>query len=191
MSHSFVQGLTLTLAIVAWIGLPTSFSFDIQTAACPSGLSQANLTGWMLNGKMPSGTASYNSNTKQLDVSVESIGLPDGTTLQVLKGDDRIGQIGPLVGGKANGTVTAVLDDGARVRVFDGERPLVSANLVCVAATPTPTSTETPTPTPTQTQTPTPTPTPTVTPSPTVSPGEPTPDPMPKPSPFPSPTPNA
>ncbi len=193
-SNSSSKFLVAAVALVAWLAFPT-LNLRSQMAAapaCPSGRYSAKLTGWMLDGKTPVGTADYDHNTRRLEVTVSSVALADGTNLAVLIGDDRIGELAPLKDGSATGQIMRQLPDGARVRVFHGERPIVSANLVCVAApiqTPTPPS---PTPTPSPTMTPTPTQTPTPDPTPTASPtpGMPTPDPMPKKTPDPVPSPS-
>lgn len=205
-----MKTIIFSIAVVAWAAFPFSTSFlgELNNASsgafqCPSGYASARLTGWRLNNETPSGTAQYNESSRSLQVSVESVALPDGRVLSVLIGDEPIGQLQPLKGGMATGSITRQLPEGARVRVFDEDRPIVSANLQCSqapTATPTavptispvltPTSTPTPTPTPTPMATATPTPTPTT--SPTVSPSptdEPTPDPMPKQSPAPTPSP--
>ena len=203
-----MKTIIFSIAIAAWVAIPFSTSFISESSAadvpeqCPSGYAQARLTGWRLNNQTPRGTADFNETTRTLTVSVESVGLPDGRILLILLGDDRIGQLSPLKDGQATGTVTRDIPAGARIRVFDEDRPIVSANLQCAPApaapaiVPTSTPVLTPYPTATPTQTPTPggmaTPTPTPSPSPTVSPsptGEPTPDPMPKQSPAPSPSP--
>ena len=177
----------IALAVLAWISSPaysylTRVTNPDETGTymlCPSGQAQANLTGWMLDGKMPRGTAFYDNAAKRLEVKVESVSRPDGHRLTVLIDDQRIGELAGLKGGAGTGVITRQLEDGDRVRVFDGDRPIVSGNLVCVAA-PTPTATPTPTasPSPTSTPTPDPTPTPTVSPTPT-PPSDPTVSPTP------------
>jgi hypothetical protein len=185
MLYPAMRNLAIAGAMFFWIVIPISYSKNsrIQAAAtqCPSATAQAKLTGWALNSKMPLGTATYNESTKQLDVSVSSVGLPDGTALLVLIGDDEIGKLNPLKDGSASGTLTQTLTEGARVRVFNGDVPILSANLQCVAATPTPSPTVTTTPTPS------PSPSPSISPSPTAAP-EPVPEPIPThPSPTPTP----
>ena len=194
--HPLIKTIIVVIALAAWSVIPlTDRLFGQAGAQCPSGHSEARMTGWPLNGKTPSGTAKFNESTRVLEIFVKDVALADGKVLTVLIGDDRIGQLEPLKDGMASGTITRSIPDAARVRVFDADRPLVSANLVCVAATavmPTISPVETPSATPTSSPTSTPTPTPTPTPSPTVSPGptaEPTQDPMPKPSPMQTPSP--
>jgi hypothetical protein len=193
MFASIFRMLVLALALLAWVGIPVSFSLDssLQSAAslCPSGSAQARLTGWILNSKMPVGTANYNESTKQLDIAVESVALADGTTLLVFEGDNRLGQLKPLKDGSASGTVTATVPDAARLRILNGETPIVSANLKCVDSTPTPTQTPSPSPSPSPapTVTPSPSPTATVAPSPSPAPSPlPTTQPLPAPSPSPA-----
>src|SRR5688572_26356790 len=123
--------MTVIAAIVIWVSLP--FFVERSSAsvplACSSGQFEARLTGWVLNNKTPKGEATYDDTTKQLNVSIESVALPDGRTLDVLIGDRRIGQIAGLKDGTAKGTVTQDLSEGDRVRIFDAERPIVSGNL--------------------------------------------------------------
>lgn len=173
------------IVIAAWIAIPVfshlnsaSGKTDDRGAQCPSGKFEAELTGWSLGGKYPSGSATFDAATNQLEVSVESVNLPDGKMLAVLIGDDRIGEIGALSKGSAKGIITRTLAEGDRVRIFDADRPIVSGNLRCVAA---------PVTTPTQSPSPMPTPSPTMSPSPTSSPS-PTPTPSQTPNPSPQPT---
>jgi hypothetical protein len=194
MAHRYIIYLLAAFVLVAPSAalvvpsMPEAATYSdaiLETAACPSGHSAARLTGWMLNGKRPVGTAKYNEATKTLEVEVKAVALPDGKRLNILIGDDRIGEMEPLEGGSARVVLMRALRDKARVRVFDEDRPLVSANLKCVAA---PTPAPTPMPTATPTPPPTPTPSPTPVPEPTLLP---TPDPMPKDSPHPTPSPMA
>ena len=179
----------LAIVIAAWIALPifsdlisASAETDYPVAQCPSGKFEAKLTGWSLGGKFPSGSATFDAGTNQLEVSVESVNLPDGKILTVLIGEDRIGEMGSLSKGSARGIITRTLAEGDRVRVFDADRPIVSGNLTCLAAPVAP---------PTQTPSPMPTPSPTMSPSPTSSPSpSPTLTPSPSPSLQPTATPN-
>jgi hypothetical protein len=201
--YSAVKVFLLTIAAAAWISLPVSDLFQPKTESaaaqhmlCPSGQSRARLTGWMLGNKTPVGSATYDEAKRQLAISVESVGLEDGKVLSVLIGDERIGQLQPLKDGKATGAINQTIPDGARVRVFDVDRPIVSANLACADAL-VPTATispmmPSPTASPTIAPSPTVSPAPSVTPSPTVSPDvspTATPDGMPKRSPVPTPSP--
>ena len=199
IAYPLIKTVMVVFVLTAWIVFPISDRLMGQVRnQCPSGHSAARLTGWPLNGATPKGLAKFNETTRLLEVSVESVELPDGKILSVLIGEDRIGQLEPLKDGKAVGTVTRAIADAARVRVFDGDRPIVSANLACVSA-PAVVATVSPalpraTPTPSPTPTPGMSPTATPTASPTVSPGptaEPTQDPMPKPSPMPTPSPGS
>jgi hypothetical protein len=193
--HPMISTIIFAATLV-WLGFPVHDAISRGSArttevatTCPSGHSEARLTGWVLNNKTPSGVATYNESARLLEVSVDSVGLPDGTVLLVFSGDDRIGQLPPLKDGAATGTITRSLAEGARVRVIDDDRPIVSANLEC---TDVPTAVPTASPSPTTGPTATATPSPSPSPSATVSPGptaEPTQDPMPKPSPMETPSP--
>ena len=191
----------LMIAIAAWIALPVfnhlisaSGKTDDRGADCPSGKFAAKLTGWSLGGKFPSGSATFDAGTNQLQVSVESVNLPDGKMLAVLIGEDRIGEIGSLSKGSARGLITRALSEGDKVRVFDGERPIVSGTLTCVAAptqSPSPMPAPSATMSPSPTSSPSPTPTPSQTPSPEPQPtATPTPDPVELPTATPLPTPS-
>lgn len=150
--------------------------------SCPSGRAAARLTGWTLNEKTPVGRAEYDESAKSLEVTVESVALPDGTRLAVFIGEEKIGDMEPLKQGVATFVVSKTLADGAAVLVFDADRPIVSANLQCVKNGPKTTSK----PTPPRSPMPSPTSSPSPSPGPTA---EPTPDPMPKRSPVPTPSP--
>lgn len=186
-TRSFSGAIIILLAAIAWISVPVYSSFISRTDAgpaatqCQSGKLFARLTGWTLNNNTPSGTAIFDEKTRQLTIAVESVALPDGNKLSVHVGDDEIGEFETLKKGSATITITQNLSEGARVRVLDDDRPVVSGNLVCEKVQPTPTPSMTPTPSPTVTPSPFPTATPTVTPAPTVSP-------MPSPMPTPMPT---
>lgn len=176
LSKLHANAFFVVLAAFAWTVSPVLGHFNLtpnddnkKVAPCPSGHSVARLTGWMLNEKMPIGTAHYDEAAQKLEVSVDSVGLPDGSRLTVLNGDDRIGELSALAAGKATVTVTGALKQGDRVRILQGDRPIVSGNLKCdaSAATPTPSPTASPTATPSPTASPSVTPTP----SPTLQPG--------------------
>jgi hypothetical protein len=109
-----------------------------QTAVCGAGQYTAVLTGWDLNGATPKGEAAYNLNEDKLIVEVQNVKLKDGVVLDVLIGDDKVGKMQPLKNGSATATITLKdkLDEKSRVRVFDDDRPIVSANLKCDASQP-------------------------------------------------------
>ena len=187
------MNLIIILAAVCWIVIPVlkeSRSTERVRAEsveqCPGGRAEARLTGWTLNGKTPVGVAKYDEATGLLEVSVDAVAIADGKVLSILIGEDRVGELKPLKDGKASGTITRKLDHNARVRVFDADRPIVSANLQCVAATAAPTTS--PSPSPTASASPSPSASPTISPGPSTTPN---PDPMPKRSPAPSPSPTA
>ena len=180
MKTNFRASMIVVFAALAWIAAPV-FSIlktDAATPAaaaiapCPSGRSAARLTGWMMNNKMPVGKASYDEQSQRLEVSVDSVSLPDGHQLAVLVGDNRIGELKALSGGSAAATINRIVKEGSRVRVLDDDRPVVSGNLVCDNSQPAPTVPPSPTPTPTVSPTPEPTvtPPPTPAPSPTLKP---------------------
>ena len=180
MKTNFRASTIVVFAALVWIAAPV-FSIlktDAATPAsaaiapCPSGRSVARLTGWMMNNKMPVGKAIYDQQSQKLEVSVNSVALPDGSQLSVLAGDNRIGELKALTGGSAAATINRNLKEGSRVRILDNDRPVVSGNLVCDNSQPAPTVPPPPTPSPTVSPTPGPTvsPSPTPAPSPTLKP---------------------
>jgi hypothetical protein len=194
MSISARMKLIIVLAAICWTSIPllkeirsTERVRAEPVAQCPSGHAEARLTGWTLNGKTPVGLAKYDEATGLLEVSVDAVSLADGKVLSILIGEDRVGELQPLKDGKATGTITRQLADNARVRVFDADRPIVSANLQCVAAAAAPTVSPSPSPSPSASASPSPSASPTISPGPSTTPN---PDPMPKRSPAPSPSPS-
>ena len=196
------NAVMLIIAIATWMSLPLAYgimpgsqSVAEGGAQCPSGKFTARLTGWAIDGRLPSGSATFDTATNRLEVTVESVNLPDGKVLSVLIGEERIGDIGTLTGNSAKGSIGRTVKEGDRVRVFDADRPIVSGNLVCVAApavtvgpTASPVTTPTPSPSPTtsiSSPTPSPSPTATASPTPSPSPGATT---SPVPTPIESPT---
>lgn len=170
-------------AVAAFAGLalwiaPVFFDVASAPAQCRSNTMSARLTGWTLNGKTPHGTADFDVSTNKLEVAVSAVALPDGTVLDVLAGDNKIGSMQALKSGEATATITSNrLREDSRIRVLNDDRPIVSANLHCDTAEPEPTRTPEPAPSAT------PSVTPSVEPSATPSPGV-----TPSPSPAPSPT---
>lgn len=180
------------IAVSIWLSLPL-FSFlavhaedsRLPTAVCPTGKLSVRLTGWTLNGKMPTGFAEFSTKDKQLKVSVDSVVLDDGTKLDVLIGDDKIGEIEGLKNGTAKASLnpTEVIKEGSRVRVFNDERPIVSANLACDNSAPSPSVSPSMAPTVSPTTSPSAAPSLSPSPSPSVAPSL-----VPPMSPSPSPT---
>lgn len=123
---------------------------ESDTAQCASGVMTANLTGWTLNNVFPKGEAAFNAKTKQLKITVSSVKLDDGTSLNVEADGDEAGSLPALKDGTAemSFTVSKVLEEGDRIRVTDEDRPIVSGDLVCSKApAPTPEPTAKPEPT--------------------------------------------
>ena len=190
----FLFGL-LTFPIV----IPPVPGSITTSSECPSGRSTAKLTGWMLNNKTPVGRANYDEAAKGLEITVENVALPDGTVMSILIGEEKIGEMAPLKDGAARVVLTRPLSDQARVRIFDADRPIVSANLQCTSitqpaptASPSPSPSISPIPSPSPSVSPIPSPSPSISPNPSPSPAPtaaPTQDPMPKRSPLPTPSP--
>jgi len=132
------------LALIAAIILPLSFysplsaqSSQAANDGCSSGKLSASLTGWMMDNEMPTGNAGFDADKNQLSVSVASVKLPDGTKLEVLIGDKKVGELEGLAKGESKGVITVDKDlsEGARVRILNDKRPVVSGNLTCEAST--------------------------------------------------------
>jgi hypothetical protein len=64
------------------------------------------------------------------------VDLKDGTVLDVRIGDDKIGKMEPLKGKSAGAVITVEdeLDENSRVRIFNDDVPILSANLSCDAS---------------------------------------------------------
>ncbi|HTK38622.1 MAG TPA: hypothetical protein VL325_09030 [Pyrinomonadaceae bacterium] len=142
--YSRISGVGI-LALLAAIILPLSFysSLNAQSSrqaaddGCSSGKLSASLTGWMMDNEMPTGAAGFDADKKQLSVSVESVKLPDGTKLEVLIGDKKVGELNGLAKGESKGQITLDRDlsAGDRIRILNDKRPVVSGNLTCDAST--------------------------------------------------------
>jgi hypothetical protein len=166
-------GLLMIVVILMWIVVPIPNRGNSREAfresdVCESGIFSADLTGWALEGETPRGKALYNASQRRLEVEVTNVKLNEGLVLDVRIGDDKIGQMEPLKGGSAKTSITVneSLTEDSRVRVFNDEVPILSANLRCEKlATPTPS----PIPTATPSVTPSLSPTPTTTPSPSLA----------------------
>ncbi len=123
--------LVLSLCLM-FVGISAAGNGILQD--CTGGKLSANLTGWSLNDMMPRGSASFDSAAGRLDVTVEMVGLSDGTKLHIFNGDRKVGDLDALKDGKASVSLTGVkLDPSERVRVTGDERPIVSGKLICAA----------------------------------------------------------
>jgi hypothetical protein len=108
-----------------------------KTAECAGGKLSANLTGWMIDSKMPRGKAEFSAADKNtLKVSVDSVNFPDGSVLVIFNGDDRVGNMPELKGGVSEALITMPkpLSEGARIRILREDRPVVSGDLACSKA---------------------------------------------------------
>ena len=132
--------LVLLAAIILPLSLFASLkaqSSPVAVDTCSSGKLSASLTGWMMNDELPNGSAAFDAEKNQLTVSVESVKLPDGTKLEILIGDKKIGELDGLTKGESKAQITLEKDlsEGARVRVLSDKRPVVSGNLTCESNT--------------------------------------------------------
>lgn len=143
LRSTILRTAMFTISAVVALLVPAGIDADAraqnlspQTNACQTGKFAARLTGWTLNAKTPRGTADFTLTGKQLTVSVSSVALPDGTKLDILIDDDKVGAFEGLKDGegKASITVSEKIEDGARVRILNDERPVVSGDLKCEAA---------------------------------------------------------
>jgi len=68
---------------------------------------------------------------------VDQVSLPDGTKLEVLVGDKKVGELDGLAKGESKGQITLEKDlaAGDRVRILNDKRPVVSGNLTCDSST--------------------------------------------------------
>ena len=128
------------LALLAAIILPLSFFSSLKAQpsqdmddTCTSGKLSASLTGWMMKNQMPSGTAGFDADKNQLSVAVDNVNLSDGTKLEVLIGDKKVGELDGLAKGESKAQITLEKDlsAGDRVRILNDKRPVVSGNLTC------------------------------------------------------------
>ena len=140
MSRNTTLSVTIIIIAIAFVAMQANFTFamggTVYQAACGTGTYAAKLTGWALNGATPEGEAAYDANKDELSVEVKNVKLKDGTVLNLLIGDDKIGKLEPLKDGSARAAITLKdkLDEKSRVRVLDDDRPIVSANLQCDAS---------------------------------------------------------
>ena len=132
--------LALLAAIVLPMSLFSSLNAQPSQAAydgCTSGKLSASLTGWMMKNQMPNGNAEFDAEKNQLTVTVGQVSLPDGTKLEVLIGDKKVGELDGLAKGASKGQITLDKDlsAGERVRILNDKRPVVSGNLTCESST--------------------------------------------------------
>jgi hypothetical protein len=144
-SHISRIAVTAMLALSAILAItlndkPARANEILKPAQCDTGMMAANLTGWTLNNVFPKGQATFNVSTKQLKVTVSSVKLDDGTTLNVQSDGEDTGSLPALKDGAAemSFTVKNDLKEGDRIRVIDDDRPVVSGKLACSKATTAP-----------------------------------------------------
>ena len=132
LSPFFAATALVVFALLTW-GLAAQANDLDRLAACGTGQYQALLTGWTLNGSTPTGNAHYSSKDKRLEIKVEKVDLKDGTVLDVRIGDDKIGKMEPIKDKSATTVITIEdeLDEKSRVRIFNDDVPILSANLAC------------------------------------------------------------
>ena len=126
--------VVLGVCAVAAVFFSASVNGTPQVAECSSGKLSAKLTGWVIENKMPSGKAEYSLSDKSaLMVSVDSVNLPDGTTLAVYDGDDHLGDLPGLKGGVSTATLATskALSEGALIRVMKEDVWVLSGDQTC------------------------------------------------------------
>lgn len=183
------------VAVFAWVAIP----FILQNKVAASGgevpilIRTANLVS--PSGSInPHGMAEYQlypSGNREIEVEIEDVNLPAGTSLSAIVDGNSIGQIvlaadqrGRLKLRTEDGQTVPVTNDGSTVEVRNGSTVLVAGVLGGGGPNPSPTASPSGSPTASPTGSPTGTPTGTPSPSPT---GSPTGSPSPSPSPTGSP----
>ena len=128
----FFAAALVVFALLIWGSVAPASASDIA-AACGTGQYEAVLTGWTLNEMTPTGIAQYSAKDKRLEIQVEKVKLKDGTVLDVRIGDDKVGKMEPLKGNTAKAVIVVDddLDERSRVRIFNDDVPILSANLSC------------------------------------------------------------
>jgi hypothetical protein len=182
--------VAVILAMVGWVSIPM-FNRDVKAGGVPILVRTANLispTG-SIN---PHGAAEYElyaNGQRELEVEIEDVNLPGGTSLTATINGTSVGQLILDIDGRGrlklkseDGQTVPVVNDGDTVNVRNGSTVLVAGVFGGGGPTPSPTASPTGSPSPSPSVSPTGSPSP----SPSVSPTG-----SPSPSPSPTGTPNA
>ncbi len=182
-------------AVFAWVAIPLMTQDKVSAnGGVPILVRTANLispTGTV----NPHGAAEYElyaNGHRELEVEIEDVNLPSGTSLNALVDGNSVGNIilaadqrGRLKLRTEDGQTVPVTNDGSTVQVRNGSTVLVAGVLNGGGTNPTPTASPTGSPTASPTGSPSETPSPSPTGTPT---GTPSPSPTGSPNPSPSPT---
>ena len=173
IKHRHIFGIfAVAIAIAGWASIPF-FNTGVKAGDVPILVRTANLVS-PTGSVNPHGAAEfqvYANGQRELEVEIEDVSLPGGTTLTAVIDNATVGQVILAADGRGrlklrteNGQAVPQVNDGSTVRVTNGSTVLVAG--VFGGGGPNPTPTATPTGTPTGT----PTPGPTASPSPTGTP---------------------
>ncbi len=177
----------LFAAVFAWVAIPlmTQDKVSANAGGVPILVRTANLVS-PTGSVNPHGSAEYElyaNGNRELEIEIEDVNLPAGTSLNALVDGNSVGNIilaadqrGKLKLRTELGQTVPVTNDGSTVQVRNGSTVLVAGVLSGGGQNPTPTvsptvsPTASPTGSPSETPSPSPTATPTGTPSPSPSP---------------------
>lgn len=138
---AIVVAAALVLPVLSLFGGFSALAVGTAAVAdkCPSGKMTVKLTGWSLNGKTPRGNATFEEANKTLKVTVEAIGLDDGTPLDIFLDDKKLGETKELKSGEvvAAFTVDSLPDAQDVLSVNNDDRPLVTGSMKCIEKTAT------------------------------------------------------
>jgi hypothetical protein len=174
--NQILKAVLVVAAIVGWAAIPF-LNRGADAAGIPILVRTANLVA--PSGSVnPHGLATYQlyaDGNRELEVEIEDVNLPAGTSLAAVVDGVTVGQIilaadqrGRLKLRTEDGQTVPVTNDGSTVQVLNGSTVLVSGVLNGGGPNPTPSPTGSPSPSPTGSPTGTPGPSP----SPTGSPNE-------------------
>ncbi len=166
------------LAIVGWVSIPL-FSREVKAGGVPILVRTANLVS-PTGSINPHGAATfqlYADNNRELEVEIEDVNLPGGTSLTATVNGTSVGQLTLDIDGRGrlklrteDGQIVPVINDGDTVNVKNGSTVLVAGVFGGGGPTPSPTASPTGSPSPSPSVSPTGSPSPS--PSPTGSPNE-------------------
>ena len=166
----------VVLALIGWVSIPL-LDREVKAGGIPILVRTANLvspTG-SINPHGASEYQLYANGQRELEVEIEDVNLPAGTSLAAAVNDNTVGQVILDIDGRGrlklrteDGQTVPVINDGDTVKVSNGATILVAGVFGGGGPTPSPTASPTGSPSPSPTGSPSPSPSP----SPTSSPGE-------------------
>ena len=167
-----MSGDTLTVRNGATVVLTGTFSAPATPSPSPSGSPgnhirlYASLTGAAIGDIIPRGFASYetrsNNNNRELEVFVNSVNLPNGTSLSVVVGDVTVGQLtlNNRQGRFELESNVPTITSGTTIAIRNGATTILAGTFSSTFPTPSPTVSPTVSPSPSPSGSPTPTPQP-------------------------------